>query len=102
MKSRHNDVEKFVVYGLLDTYHSLGEYKFKIVLNPKHFKNSHDLDVQMNDSDGETLKFKMERWGRKMNVSFTLDDDVSDGITVIMLLDKTGNVISRLSAWIIK
>lgn len=95
----------FVVYDLRETYHELGIYEFKVVLNPKLFKNGHDSVVKMVDSDGRIMDFEVHKWGRKLNFKFTVDQDVSDGVSMvnIYVTDKKGkDHFERLTFWIIK
>lgn len=97
--------DSFVVYNLRETYHELGEYEFKIVLNPKFFKNGHDSTLLMIDSDGKKMRYSVETWGRKINCSFTIDDTVSDGVSIIDLIVKNSSGKEhkeRLTYWIIK
>lgn len=99
-------IEKFVVYNLRETYHELGTYEFKIVLNPRFFKSSHYCDMSLVDSDGRPINFKLERWGRKINCSFDINSRVADGVSHVRLALKsseTSNISSgSLSFWIIK
>ena len=94
--------DKFIVYGLLEIYHMLGIFDLKIVLSPKHFKNSHDYDLQIFDSDGEAIKFELIKWGRKMNCKFTIDNDVSDGIASVNIVNNKGTSQGKFSFWVIK
>jgi hypothetical protein len=98
-------IEKFVVYNLKETYHELGTYEFKVVLNPSNFKNGHESDVDFIDSDGKKMKFFVNRWGRKINCSFVIDDDVADGVSIvtIVLKDSFGVTTNeRLTFWVVK
>lgn len=98
-------VEKFVVYGLRETYHELGTYEFKIVLNPRNFKNSHGSDITLVDSDAKPMKFIIKKWGRKISCTFTIDDSVADGVSVARLEMRDEKEVvhaGRLSFWVIK
>lgn len=95
----------FVVYNLRETYHELGKYDFKIVLNPKFFKNGHPAEVQFFDSDRNKMKFKCEKWGRKINCSFVIDSTVADGVSFanLVLIDDEGTKHNeRITFWVIK
>src|SRR6266487_1227258 len=97
--------EKFLVYNLRETYHELGEYEFKIVFSPKHFKNSHLSDLKVFDSDGRPMAYELKKWGRKMNCRFLIDDSCSDGVAVarLFLLDERRNEhMMQLTWWVIK
>ena len=67
-------VPRFQVYGLAQTYPELGEYSFKVVLNPRLYKSGQDFDVCIVDSDRKPVKFELKRWGRKLNVTFVIDE----------------------------
>jgi hypothetical protein len=97
--------EKFVVYNLRETYHELGQYEFKVVLNPKFFKNSHRSELILVDSDGKPMRFDVKKWGRKINCSFTIDPTVADGVSqahLKLLTEKEELVAGRLTFWVIK
>ena len=97
--------DKYVVYNLRETYHELGEYEFKVVLNPRSFRNSHLSEMALVDSDGKPMRFELKKWGRKMNCSFHIDEKVADGIAVakLSLKDERGTeVTGRVQFWVIK
>lgn len=97
--------KEFIVYGLKNTYCELGEHKFKIVVS-KIFEDAKFSTLTMVDSDGKAMKYNIEYWGRKMNASFFIDENVSDGIGAIdLILKKDENTIicsQRLFFWVIK
>jgi hypothetical protein len=98
-------IEKFVVYGLRDTYHELGRYEFKVVLNPRFFKNSHDCELELVDGAGKPMRYELNRWGRKLNCSFIFDSEVADGVSRAMmsLRSDSGQVhVGQISFWCIK
>jgi hypothetical protein len=92
---------RYQTYGLLETYHELGEYDFKIVLNPRFYKTGHDFRVEMFDSSNNPMKFKFEVWGRKVNVKFIIDKTTSDGVSWVNLI-RGDHKLSRMTFWIIK
>lgn len=97
--------QKYVLYNLRETYHELGVYDFKIVLDPRFFKNAHLSEVIFTDSDGKLMKFEVEKWGRKINCEFVIDDSVSDGVSTVKMLlkdDEGHSHTSRTSFWVIK
>lgn len=97
--------EKFVVYNLRETYHELGKYEFKVVLNPRFFKNSHESNLELVDSDGRLMRYELNRWGRKLNCSFVIDETVADGVSraKLSLKDDNDNVHGgTISFWVIK
>lgn len=98
-------VNGFVVYGLRETYAELGEYEFRVVLDPKKYSDSHESTLSIVDSDGNRMPHNLRRWGRKMNCSFVVDEETADGVSSINLELKSndGSVDKvRLSMWIIK
>lgn len=97
--------ERYVVYGLNEIYHEFGSYEFKIVLNEKYFKSSLGCDLTIMDSDRNPVRFELSRWGRKMRVTFSIDENVADGISTIdiSLMNKSGKITEdRLFFWTIK
>ena len=96
---------KFVVYNLRETYHEFGKYEFKVVLNPKYFKNGHMSEITCVDSDRKGMKFSYEKWGRKINCSFIIDKEVADGVSIVdmKLKDDEGKECSgKVTFWVIK
>lgn len=96
---------KFLVLGKQEVYHELGRYEFKLVLNPGDFKNGHGSKVSFIDSDGKEIKSETSIWGRKMNCSFFIDENVADGVATINLSLSDGESSShdtQLRCWIIK
>lgn len=97
--------QKFVLYNLRETYHEFGIYEFKVVLDPRSFRNGHFSEVTCVDSDGKPMKLDVQKWGRKINCKFVVDRDVSDGVSTVKmdLKDDEGHSCQgRTSFWIIK
>ena len=97
--------QKYVFYNLRETYHELGEYDFKIVLDPRSFRNGHLSEISCVDSDGKPMTFDIQKWGRKINCKFTVDNKVSDGVSIMKmnLKDDQGHECSGTKTfWIIK
>ena len=95
--------QPYVVYNLKETYYEYGVYEFKIVLDSKFYKNGHGLSFDLRDSDGKHMKYSTEIWGRKVNCKFVVDQSVSDGVSVGILHDDSGQKeICRVTFWIIK
>lgn len=95
----------FVVMNLRETYHELGEYEFKVVLSPKHFKSSHVSEFMVVDSDGKEMSTDIGRWGRKVIIKFRIDEGVSDGVSALkmQLVTETGKKYQRnVTWWVIK
>lgn len=97
--------QKFVIYNLRETYHELGEYEFKVVLDPRSFRNGHFSELTCLDSDGKPMKFEVQKWGRKINCKFLIDKSVADGVANVRmdLKDDEGHQHpGRTSFWVIK
>lgn len=95
----------YVVYGLREIYSELGEYEFKVVLDPKQYSDGHESEMDLVDSDGNQMRYTLRKWGRKLNCVFTVDLKTADGVSSINmeLKDKKGLINRcRLSMWIIK
>ena len=92
---------RYQVYNLREIYHELGEYQFKVVLSPRFYRSGHDFRVEMADSANRPMRHRVDVWGRKINVSFTIDEGVADGVfhADIVRKDKT---LVRLTGWCIK
>lgn len=100
------DRNSVLVTGLRETYHELGEYEFKVVLDPERFDNSHHCGVEMLDSDGKPMRCSVRHWGRKMICSFAIDRDVTDGVSTILVRlrddEASSSITVRYSMWVIK
>lgn len=91
--------------NLRETYHELGSYDFKVVLNERFFKNGHGFDLKLVDSAGKPLKFEAKVWGRKIVCNFEIDPSVEDGVSHIKLAlrtEKGERVEGKLDFWVIK
>ncbi len=94
-------VESFIVQGLRETYHELGEYSFKLVLNPRRFANGHGVSLSLVDSDRKPMAADVRCWGRKVTCTFVIDGTVSDGISYVRV--KNGSSEEKvLTFWVIK
>lgn len=74
-----------LVRNVRETYHELGVFEFKVVLDPKRYPDPSEVWVKMVDSDGSPMDFSIRRWGTKLNVTFTVDDRVADGVASLRL-----------------
>ena len=92
---------RYQVYNIRETYHELGEYQFKVVLNPRFYRTGHDFRVEMFDSANQPMRYSFEVWGRKLNVKFVVDGGVSDGVAHADIF-RGDNRVARLNYWIIK
>ncbi len=97
--------QPFVIYNIKETYHEQGDFSFKIVLDPRKFRNGHGSEVVCTNSDGKRLPMHVTNWGRKVNCSFKIDESVPDGVSVVdmNLKDDAGHEASgRVTFWVIK
>jgi hypothetical protein len=92
---------KYQVYGLEETYPELGEFDFKIVLSPKFYKAETEFDVSVVDSDKKKITFTLNKWGRKLNVKFSITPTVSDGVSTV-IISRGNQEVGRLNFWVIK
>ena len=97
--------QKYVLYNLRETYHELGSYEFKVVLDPRSFKNGHFSDLTCVDSDGKPMRFEFQKWGRKINCKFIVDRTVADGVSTVRMIlkdDEGHEHQARATFWVIK
>ena len=102
MKKLRNQI---TILDFKRTYHEKGACDFRIVLNKEYFNNGHDISVDMIDPEGQHVAVDVKCWGRKINCSFTIDDDMPDGVCVlnIDLHNKKGKIMREtLHCWVIK
>jgi len=94
-----------VVLNFRDTYHEVGDYEFKIILDPKRFKNGHRATIRMMNADRKEVSLDVNRWGRKINCFFSINDDDPSGVYVVnfRINDDDGNEIDKtFHCWVIK
>jgi hypothetical protein len=94
-------VSKFQVYNIRETYHELGKYWVKVVLNPRYYRAAHEFRVDVVDSDGRQMSNEVSIWGRKINVGFDITPDTADGVSIIKII-RGKDQIARLPFWVIK
>ena len=95
----------FVIYNLRQTYHERGKYSVKVVLNPRRFKNCHDCSLKLIDAKAQPMKFELNRWGRKLNVDFTIDETTAEGVSgaYMDLVDSRGrHVTGSFMFWVVQ
>jgi hypothetical protein len=91
--------------SLREVYHQQGEFSAKMIIDPVVSPNIERVDVDVRNSDGKTMKFVAKRWGTKLTMSFTVDGETPDGVSVIdiRLMTRDGSVVrERLDFWVIK
>ena len=94
-----------VVLNFRDTYHEIGEYDFKIILDKKKFKNGHDATIKMADAEKKDVSLDVKRWGRKINCHFSLSEKDPNGVYVVSFNardDKGNDVEKSFHCWVIK
>lgn len=91
--------------SLRDVYAQKGEYSVKMAIDPAASQNIETVIVDVRNSDGERMAFEHKRWGTKLTISFTIDAQTPDGVSIIDLTLRTRNqklTHERLSFWVIK
>lgn len=92
---------RFQVYGLERTYPERGWFFFKVVLSPRYYKHSHDVEVAMFDSAGAPIEHAVGHWGRKLNVDFKITPMTAEGVAHCFV--RRGNQgVADITFWIIQ
>ena len=95
----------FVVHNLRETYHELGQFEFKVIVNPRIAKTAQALDISVCDSDGRPIAFEARRWGTKLRCKITIDETVSDGVAqaIVSIKRENGSVTREMfQFWVVK
>lgn len=82
-----------------------GEYSAKMLLDPTLSPQIDQVQVEIRNSDGVSMDYTARRWGTKLNVSFVIDENTPDGVSIIdaRMTKKDGTVLrERLDFWVIK
>lgn len=90
---------------LREVYHTQGDFSAKMIIDPRESPSIETVDVDMRNSDGRPMVFTARRWGTKLTISFKVDRDTPDGVSVIdvRMLGKDGkSKAERFDIWIIK
>lgn len=90
---------------LRDVYAQQGEYTVKMVIDPATSQNIEAVAVDVRNSDGGRMDFEHKRWGTKLTLSFKIDAQTPDGVSIIDLTLRNRNqklTHERLSFWVIK
>lgn len=98
------DAPAYIAYNVRETYHELGTFEFKLVFDTTAADPS-TTDLSILDSDGKPVPFRSRRWGKKLNCSFDITDEVADGVAVVNLSFTTvrgEQRRERLTFWVIK
>ena len=101
----HSQCDSFILQGLKTAYLELGSHAFKIILDSKKYSSSHDCEIEMIDSKGRRIKCEANKWGRKINCEFDIDESVSDGVSMLKLLlvdDENKKISKSYHVWIVK
>ena len=98
--------DPYVIYNLRETYAETGKFEFKVVLNPDVFKNGLESGVKLVDADRKDMPVEVKRWGRKINCTFVVSENVPDGVVTVWLnLKDEGSEkahVGKASFWVIK
>lgn len=91
--------------SLREVYHLQGDFSAKMIIDPAVSPSIEKVEVDMRNSDGQTMEFIARRWGTKLTVSFKIDERTPDGVAVIDILLKKKDepsIKERLDIWIVK
>lgn len=94
-----------VLLDLRETYNEVGEYSFKIVLDPNEYKPSHDAIIKILDPDRNEIECSVKKWGQKLCCCFSIDDRISNGVCLVemMFVKKDGTKMREVTKfWVIK
>lgn len=95
----------FTSYDLKKIYHELGEFTFKLILDPDKFSISKILYASCRDSAGNEIDLDFKKWGRKVLCRFKIDENTPDGLMFfdIILEDKNKEEEKKqINWWVIK
>ena len=90
--------QEVLVEGLPEVVLGEGEHAFRVIFNPKKFKNCHDIDILVRDTAGDTVDCRLERWGTKMKVEMNISAGNTEGVASV-LLRNSGKYDDREIAW---
>lgn len=91
--------------SLREVYAEVGDQAAKFIIDPARSQDIDSIDVSMTNSDGRPMRFDFRRWGTKLNLSFTIDSETPDGVSIIDVIMRgrsIGEVRERFDIWIIK
>lgn len=91
--------------SLREVYHLPGDFTAKMIIDPSVSALIDDVTVDVRNADGESMSFTARRWGTKLTVSFRIDENTPDGVSIIdiLLKKKDGpSIKERLDFWTIK
>ncbi len=83
----------------------LGDYSVKMIIDPRESPAIETVDVEVRNSDGKPMDFSFRRWGTKLTVNFTIDEETPDGVSIIdvKLVGRDGSQTrERFDFWTIK
>lgn len=91
---------------LREIYPSVGDYNAKFLIKPSVAVTVTGYSVVMKDSDGRLIEScNAKRWGTKLNIDFTIDENVPDGVAIVEITLKTGRdrtICEKFDLWVIK
>ena len=91
--------------SLREVYAERGEQSAKFIIDPSLSLEIGSIDVRMLNADGHPMRFSFKRWGTKLNLSFHIDEDTPDGVSIIdvtMRGHSFRETRERFPIWIIK
>ena len=91
-----------VILGLNETYVECGKHSFKIILNPKKFKNGKGINIKIIGPEHEDVDVNVDVWGRKLNCDFKINEEMINGVCQVRIFDENKKINKLLSFWVIK
>ena len=90
--------------SLQEVYAQKGDYSVKMIIDQRVSLSVDEVDVVINNADGEPMDYTAKRWGTKLNISFTIDEKTPDGVAIIDVAMRGKDAIlrERFNFWIIK
>ncbi len=74
-----------IVDGLPEVLLGGGEHSFRIIFDPKDYKNCHEFDARVLDAAGAYVPVRIERWGTKMRVHVSFPPEATEGVCDVVV-----------------
>ncbi len=101
---RRRSRDPVIPISLREIYTEPGEYVVKLMIDPDLSSEIDGARAVVTNADGSPLRQSFRRWGTKLTVGFTIDQDTPDGVATIdvSLAAKDRTIPSRFMFWVIK
>lgn len=89
---------------LKEIYAEKGDYSIKFLIDSKVSQSFTSCKVTMYDCQGASVPCESRRWGTKVNVFFSVTDQIPDGAAIIELAlsGSEAKADERFRIWIVK